>query len=259
MTSHIDTCPLVAVSCTYSTVGCGWIGIREDLESIHLLSCPYEALKGFFAIHAKESANLRAENTALREEICTLRANVRDLTNDVSKARYALGPWFKAVQQPSISTTQVVERIPGRRRLSSPFASGVLGFTTDEVRDPTSDTSTPISDSNNMGSSSTGVSLSNGENLPIVPNLMLQDFVSRTRTQSSIPPINVDTTLERSLGELRNSVVTLSSELESLSRRQDMHFTTEMLRMHEEVASLRATVHGLRMQVCMQLVMNDSF
>lgn len=28
-----------------------------------------------------------------------------------------------------------------------------------------------------------------------------------------------------------------------------MHFTTEMLRMHEEVASLRATVHGLRMQV----------
>lgn len=259
LAGHTDTCPLSTVLCTYATVGCGWVGIREDLESIHLLSCPYEALKGFFAIHAKESANLRAENTALREEICTLRANVRDLTNDVSKARYALGPWFKSVQQPSISTPQVVERVPGRRRLSSPFANGVLGFTSDGVGESASDPSTSLSDPGNPRASPSGTSSPPGESLSVVPNLILQDFVSRTRTQSSIAPINVDTTLERSLGELRNSVVTLSSELESLSRRQDMHFTTEMLRMHEEVASLRATVHGLRMQVCMQLCLNNSF
>lgn len=41
----------------------------------------------------------------------------------------------------------------------------------------------------------------------------------------------------------------VAGEVEGVGRRLDMQFTTEMLRMHEEVAGLRATVHGLRMQV----------
>jgi Cdc6-like AAA superfamily ATPase len=90
-----------------------------------------------------------------------------------------------------------------------------------------------------------------------IPSLILQDLSGRPERHPPIPPVNVDATLEESLHTIRNSVVMLSDSLDSLSRRQDMHFTTEMLRMHEEVASLRATVHGLRMQVCFTFIYSD--
>jgi len=77
---------------------------------------------------------------------------------------------------------------------------------------------------------------------------VLNDF-TRLQPQSPIPPVNLNTNLEGSLNSLRNSIVQLSASLDTVSRRQDMNFTTEMLLMHEEVGSLRAIVHGLRMQV----------
>lgn len=190
----------------------------------------------------------------MREEICSLRTSLRELSSEMIKAKSALGPWFRLPLQQqqslrpgheqsqslsTLSAMQATERIPGRRRLSSPFTTGVLGFL-----------DTPI-ESNNRESIPVPVSPPApgfGLASPSLPPLVLQDF-THSQAQSPIPPVNTNTTLEGSLQALRNSVVTLSTELESLSRRQNMHFTTEMLRMHEEVASLRATVHGLRMQV----------
>ncbi|KAG8797927.1 hypothetical protein FRC17_007604 [Serendipita sp. 399] len=108
------------------------------------------------------------------------------------------------------------------------------------------DVASPINSSTSMHPASPTLS---SVDAGLAPIITLQDFTIRTQPHSPIPPVNVETTLEGSLWSLRQSVVTLSTEFESLSRRQDMHYTTELLRLHEEVASLRATVHGLRMQV----------
>jgi hypothetical protein len=259
--THSSQCPLKTVSCTHASLGCPWVGIRDHLTTIHMPSCPYEALKGFFAIREKEMGELRMENTVMREEICSLRTTLRDLSNDLTRAKSALGPWFRPTSnqqqthhredsQATLSATQIPERAHGRRRLSSPFTPGVLGFIdtpTDSNGRESLHSGIPVPVSPPPGFSLTSPPLGPIE-LGMGGPLLLQDF-THTQSHSPIPPINTAMTLEGSLQMLRNSVVTLSTELESLSRRQNMHFTTEMLRMHEEVASLRATVHGLRMQV----------
>lgn len=72
---------------------------------------------------------------------------------------------------------------------------------------------------------------------------------ARPIAQTSIAPINLSTTLEGTLGGLRESLVTVAASVESLGRRNDIALTNEALRLNEEVMSLKANVHGLRMQV----------
>ncbi len=65
-----------------------------------------------------------------------------------------------------------------------------------------------------------------------------------------VAPLNLSTTIEGSLSGLRESIVTVSSALDSLGRRQDVILAAEAMRTNEEIMSLRAIVHGLRIQVC---------
>lgn len=65
----------------------------------------------------------------------------------------------------------------------------------------------------------------------------------------AVAPLNINTSLHRSLLSLRESIVTLSAAVDSLARRQDVALATEAMRLNEEVRSLRVVLHGLRMQV----------
>lgn len=204
----------------------------------------------------------------MREEILSLRNSSRAMATDLEKAKAALGPWYRPASsssqstapttaqslntQSTLSATQNAERLSGRRRLSSPFTTGMLGFLDtqpESTENSHSNFPVPTSPPSNFTLASPPLPASDlgmGANSPL-PSVLLQDFNSQL--PRSIAPIDTSRGLHGALDGLRNSVVGLSTELESLSRRQNMHFTTEMLRMHEEVASLRATVHGLRMQV----------
>ncbi len=68
-------------------------------------------------------------------------------------------------------------------------------------------------------------------------------------SQSPVAPLDISTSLEGSLLGLRESIVSLSGALDSLNRRQDIALTAESMRTAEEIRSLRAIIHGLRMQV----------
>ena len=74
-------------------------------------------------------------------------------------------------------------------------------------------------------------------------------YCTRQTPSTSIAPIDLSTSIEHSLSSLRNSIVAVSAGLDGLARQQSIALTTENLRMNEEVGSLRAIVHGLRMQV----------
>ena len=65
----------------------------------------------------------------------------------------------------------------------------------------------------------------------------------------TVAPLNLGTSLHRTLLSLRESIVTLSTAVDSLARRQDVALATEAMRMNEEIRSLRVVIHGLRMQV----------
>lgn len=64
-----------------------------------------------------------------------------------------------------------------------------------------------------------------------------------------VAPINLSTTIEGSLGGLRESIITLSASVDSLARRHDIELRNETLRMNEEISRLTYTLNGLRMQV----------
>ena len=246
--SHADECLESVVPCTQSINGCLWTGKRSCL-SAHGGICPYEAIKGFFAIHKKEMTDIRLDNIALREQVLTLKAHIQVLHQDVATAKHLLGPWYRSeipasVPQPISAPSEMtvpLERATNRRRLSNPLSCGILGFPDRSLEDGDLLNSPPFS-----FYSQAGLPPTRGEGLSVS---VLNDF-TRSQPQSPIPPVNFSTTLDGSLNSLRNSIVQLSASLDTVSRRQDMNFTTEMLRMHEEVGSLRAIVHGLRMQVC---------
>jgi TRAF-type zinc finger len=245
---HADECLEVVVPCTQNINGCPWTGKRSNL-STHIGICPYEAIKGFLAMHAKDKVELRAENITLREQVSTLKTHIRVLHQDVTMAKQLLGPWYRSEVPPSVpqpvsapsEMTVPLESVTNRRRLSNPLSCGVLGFPDRTSEDGDLLNSPPFS-FYSQGS----LPLTQGEGSSVS---VLNDF-TRSQPQSPIPPVNLNTTLEGSLNSLRNSIVQLSTSLDTVSRRQDMNFTTEMLRMHEEVGSLRAIVHGLRMQAC---------
>lgn len=64
-----------------------------------------------------------------------------------------------------------------------------------------------------------------------------------------VAPLDLGTNLVGSLEGLRESVVGVAAGLDSLGRRSEIALANETLRLGEEVISLRAGVHGLRMQV----------
>jgi len=67
--------------------------------------------------------------------------------------------------------------------------------------------------------------------------------------QIHVAPLDVETSLVGALEGLRESVVGVAAGIDLLGRRSEIALAQETLRLSEEVISLRAGVHGLRMQV----------
>lgn len=82
----------------------------------------------------------------------------------------------------------------------------------------------------------------------------VQPSLSGPPPQSPVAPLDISTTLEGSLVGMRESIVTVSAAVDSLSRRQEVALTAESMRTTEEIRSLRAVIHGLRLQVRTNLV-----
>ena len=67
--------------------------------------------------------------------------------------------------------------------------------------------------------------------------------------QIHVAPLDVETSLVGTLEGLRESVVGVAAGMDLLGRRSEIALAQETLRLSEEVISLRAGIHGLRMQV----------
>jgi hypothetical protein len=249
--SHLLACPEATDSCTHSVNGCPWSGPRRT-ASTHLLTCPYESIKGFFAVNASRVSTIESENTMLRQKVDRLEAMLAAAQREVESARSSLGPWFRpsGSQPPALTPPPRPERIQ-RRRMSVPLNTASFGFPVESDESETSgypqtgffDDAVPVHSSQSQPSSA---------EVPISPYFpaLTDSAPMSSYAYSRVAPIDLSTSLEGCLTSLRNSIVTLSTSLDSLERRQDISLATETLRMHEDVASLRAIVHGLRMQVC---------
>ncbi|EJD35308.1 hypothetical protein AURDEDRAFT_93212 [Auricularia subglabra TFB-10046 SS5] len=244
---HTDICPLVAVPCEQAANGCPWSGARHHLLD-HVSTCPYEAIKGFFATHTVKVASLEDENAALRRQVGELEGQLRCVAADVHATRVSLGPWFRS----DASTSSAASPVVSPNTSTAATVSSPVSLASDLAPSPP-----PRPDGARRISALNAALLGVSSDAPYVPPDAEPAFEYDHHRALPAPTININTSLEGALTSLRNSVVALAGSLDSSSRRHDVTLMTETLRMHEEVQSLRAIVHGLRMQVH-QLMMERS-
>lgn len=129
-------CPEKNVSCDQVGNGCTWKGRRLSLMS-HAEKCPYESIKGFFAIHNTEMTKLSKDNERLRRRTEELEGVVRILKQELEWAKVALGPWYRAgyTERPSLTTNYA--RYPNDEGASlGPMTLRSVGPTTGETSHP---------------------------------------------------------------------------------------------------------------------------
>ncbi|CAE6518022.1 unnamed protein product [Rhizoctonia solani] len=244
---HAQECKAVPIPCPMSVYGCAYTGPSDDMHQHLSDECAFERLKPFLALTQARMASL--ERT------------VSDLKQQLDATKNSLGPWYRPAGAPR-STEPEPPRfefrpLVGRRRVSSPLHTSMFHFD-----DPDGNSST-MGNRRRAGSGSSALRQAiSGTTEPDpapTPDLDIDPFSyilppsptssARTEAVPYIPPLNTNSSLEHTLSTLRNGLVSLAASLDMAERRQEVVVTTESLRMHEEVGSMRAIVHGLRMQV----------
>ncbi|CUA66879.1 hypothetical protein RSOLAG22IIIB_00329 [Rhizoctonia solani] len=243
-----NECPAVPIPCPMSAYGCPFTGPTKHMSAHLSDSCAFEQLKPFLVV--------------TQSRVAALERTVSELKQQLDATRKSLGPWYRPANAPP-STEPEPPRfefrpLVGRRRVSSPLHTSMFHF------DDEPNNSNNPGNRRRAGSGSSAlrqaISGSTEPDPTPTPDLSLDPFShilppsptsssARTEAIPYIPPLNTNSSLEHTLSTLRNGLVSLAASLDMAERRQEVAVTTESLRMHEEVGSMRAIVHGLRMQV----------
>lgn len=94
LSAHRTSCQDAITSCTQATNGCPWNGRRAQ-QTVHLATCQYEAIKGFFSVFTSQVSSVKTENTALRQKVSALEGVVSSLRYELSAIQRTLGPWYR--------------------------------------------------------------------------------------------------------------------------------------------------------------------
>jgi hypothetical protein len=252
LSRHIESCPSVIIACIHDKHGCSWKGQRSSAD-IHSSSCAYQALKGFFSIYDTRMSDLVEENLLLKRQIEALEGSLRALQTTLRHITTSLGPWYQA---------QVTNHEP-RIDVYSP-APLVSSVASEDSSDPYQLLPHPIAQSDQFGFEQDQSASFSGQLRPQSigfweppPFHHIAHSNARPVAQNLIAPLNLSTTLEGSLSGLRESMLTLATSVDSLARRTDISMTNESRRLNEEIMSLRASMQGLRMQVCIAVLDSD--
>ncbi|KAG1746230.1 hypothetical protein EDB19DRAFT_1691362 [Suillus lakei] len=252
------------IPCTQANNGCPWTGPRRQLSDEHALSCPYEAIKGFFSINNVQLSSLNTENAALRQKVHTLESVVQTMRRDIQIFRNVLGPWYRSHTQdqtppiappfinafdhpfsappgpsPSYSRTT-----PNQARPPSSADHGELIFPAAHNEIDALAPYFPLPQEHAFQESHNYPRSRRSFSGIVDPHLS-----QRTLPLTPVAPINLSTSLEGSLSGLRDSIAAVSTSVDSLARRNDIALTNESMRLNEELGSLKYAVHGIRLQL----------
>ncbi|KAI9569337.1 hypothetical protein HD554DRAFT_2093027 [Boletus coccyginus] len=248
---HLATCSEVVVPCLHADNGCPWAGPRHELSGLHIPSCSYESIKGFFAIHGARAAALSAENTALKQRVQALEGIVHVTQREMQLFKTILGPWYHSeVQRASHADV---------RHLHVPDDSNFQGFAGPSLSRTAQHTQVPTS----PGPFDAIDAEQDPMSFFLPPEALFDSRIhthSRTLDIQSHPgqrsllltpvaPLNLSASLEGSLVGLRDSVTTVAASIDSLARRNDIALSNENMRINEELGSLKYAVHGIRLQL----------
>ncbi|KAG0056336.1 hypothetical protein BGZ83_005455 [Gryganskiella cystojenkinii] len=227
---HLKVCPKQIIGCSLSEFGCPWKGPRFDLDAIHIPQCPYESIRGFLEISKTRMEALEQENQQLRAIFLDLRPQVQQLREQVGQ----LSESFQLVTQHQ------------QNQATSGFGDGFLEMNSPydlQQQQPHG----MLSRHESYDLSANGMENGDESLRAIIRN----NSIGGESINSNANGNAVDTheLLISENERIRSEIETLTQGLASLELKQNMAIMTESMRMQEEVQSLRAVCHGLRMQM----------
>ncbi|KAF8894009.1 hypothetical protein BD779DRAFT_969226 [Infundibulicybe gibba] len=240
-----DTGDTTASSCSHADHGCPWTGPNP---AAHLSTCPYESLKEFFPRNSAYIAALSEENLLLRSKLDTLTATLGGMRKDLERAKVALGPWCRGEGR----------YIPAPRYEAAAMAPSAELPASIQPLSASGSGQESAADTGLLSAESIAAYFPAEEDVyparqPHAPNPYgygpAPNGPSPMRVTAPVAPLDLGTTLEGTLLGLRASMVSLAGAVDSVARRSEIALTNEVVRIGEEVCSLRANGHGLRMQV----------
>lgn len=244
---HIKECPRQIIPCSLSEFGCPWKGPRFDLDAIHIPQCPYEAIRGFLELSKSRMEALEQENQQLR-------GLFHDMKPQVQQLRDQVGQLSESVQLFSHQEQQIGGGGGGG------FGQSMLGYM--DMGSPNyqyyPQQQLYRNDSYDEGAGEGGdhevdmraaLAMERRNN-----SIGAESMISNGGAGGGGPGVrgSVADTQELLISEnerIRSELETLTAGLASLELKQNMAIMTESMRLQEEVQSLRAVCHGLRMQM----------
>ncbi|KAF9911999.1 hypothetical protein EC991_001446 [Linnemannia zychae] len=241
---HIKECPKQIIPCSLSEFGCPWKGPRFELDALHIPQCPYEAIRGFLELSKSRMEALEQENQQLR-------GLFHDMKPQVQQLRDQVGQLSESVQLFSHQEQQ----IGGGGAFGQSMQLGYMDMGYHNFHnDPQQQLYR--SDSYDEGNGEVGDledvmrAAMEGRNNSIGAESVISSGGvggAGSRVRGSVAD-----TQELLISEnerIRSELETLTAGLASLELKQNMAIMTESMRLQEEVQSLRAVCHGLRMQM----------
>jgi len=217
------------------------------------------------------------QNLLLKHRVGTLEGTVASMKKEMGAVKNALGPWFHRARTPRMLQSEASER--RRPRTESDTRLGV-GLDTASSASGSGVERMMVTGRSSLESTSsgqTGHDATSGLRAPLLRNdgSRTEDYspgfgefmppqypgglpgahhplgmgLNGATAQIHVAPLDVETSLVGALEGLRESVVGVAAGIDLLGRRSEIALAQETLRLSEEVISLRAGVHGLRMQV----------
>lgn len=248
---HIKQCPQQIIPCTLSEFGCPWTGPRFELGANHIPQCPYEAIRGFLEISKAKMEALEQENQHLKGLFHDLKPQVQQLRDQVGQMAESLQLLMQQEQQ------QAAGGVGGSNSFGGTGA-GMLGFM--DMNYQQFQHSHPLSQQLIMDRNSYDSYDIPGPIDEIVNEGGMR-VLHRNITYGAEPngnnngglnggtPADAHELLISENERIRSEVETLTANLTSLELKQNMAIMTESMRLQEEIQSLRAVCHGLRMQM----------
>lgn len=260
--AHAATCLDYEIPCTQANNGCSWTGPRHQLSDEHVLSCPYEAIKGFFSINSAQISSLNTENAALRQKVYALESVVQTMRRDIQTFTNVLGPWYRShiqSQTPPITPSSINAFDHLFSAPPGPSSSSSSRTTTNQAQPSLSADHGELTAHNDIDALAPYFPLPHehafqeSHNYPrsrrSFSGIVDPHSSQRTLPLTPVAPLNLSTSLEGSLSSLRDSIAAVSTSVDSLARRNDIALTNESMRLNEELGSLKYAVHGIRLQV----------
>lgn len=235
--SHNLECPSIVIPCPHARHGCPAQLARSLMVEEHLeVSCAYEPLKEYLERQELRLVEMESENKVLSARCSGLEEGMQEMRAMLEGMRLSMGAFYVGDVPQSTSVARPAAAQSRQASFSSPSTARPAACSP-PAAPHLSPHSAPLPLSTSPSASLTSPHLQQD------PFAFLPVDGIQPELESPAAPLSTVVT------DLQSSISSLSTAISSLEARQSANLMNETLRIQDDVQSVRAVIHGLRLQM----------